>query len=262
MSSQLFLVQSVLAQTSATEQPGTSSDGKFDPASLWMYSTIALLLVVGGLVVYGKQQLNKAAKELRFEQFKTKELNKKLKLALKTIQKMEKNPDLVHSREFNLDYLRMRMDEEVFHYAIVNQIKVRIKDLITTALRPNTGTNTSVGIANSSGRQIEETFDVMYDTQSKAGKRMRGVLFRIQIKLMKLPTQSTSATVSEIIQCLEKYLSPTAEDEHWQPTIQGRIVRLDWDQKAKPTPMLVLEQLGDGVNVSFRTTPTRRAAIN
>ena len=36
--------------------------------------------------------------------------------------------------------------------------------------------------------------------------------------------------------------------------IQGRIVHIEWDQKAKPTPMLVLEQSNEGVNVTFRTT--------
>ena len=37
-------------------------------------------------------------------------------------------------------------------------------------------------------------------------------------------------------------MSPEAEESHWQPTIQGRIAYMHWDQKAKPTPLLVIEQ--------------------
>ncbi|MCZ0901384.1 hypothetical protein ON021_15900, partial [Microcoleus sp. HI-ES] len=55
---------------------------------------------------------------------------------------------------------------------------------------------------------------------------------------------------------LETYLSPSDDHDSWQPTIQGRIVHIEWDQKAKPTPMLVLEQSIEGVNVTFRTTRT------
>jgi len=162
---------------------------------------------------------------------------------------METNPDLVHSREFNLDYLRLRMDEEVFHFAIVNQIKIKVKDLISVALRPGSAP-VAVGIA-ATGRQVDETFDVVYDTESE-GKRVKRVLFRIQIKLMKLPTQSTSATISQIIDCIETFLSPSEDHETWQPTIQGRIVTIRWDQKAKPTPLLVLEQTSEGVNVTLK----------
>jgi hypothetical protein len=76
----------------------------------------------------------------------------------------------------------------------------------------------------------------------------------VQIRLTKLPTQATSATISQIIDCIETYLSPREEDDTWQPTIQGRIVYMHWDQKAKPTPLLVLEQSNEGVNVTFRTS--------
>ncbi|HEY9675187.1 MAG TPA: hypothetical protein V6D11_27345 [Waterburya sp.] len=217
----------------------------------WMFISIGLVLLLIGLAVYGKLKLDEAGKKLKFEQYKIKDLQKKLKLALDTIQKMEKNPDLIHSREFNLDYLRMRMEEEVFHFAIINQIKIKVKQLISVALRPNQNTQTVIGIAGS-GRQVDEIFDVMYETES-GGKRTLRVLFRIQIILMKLPTQATSATISQIIDCIETFLSPNDDHESWQPTIQGRIVFIRWDQKAKPTPLLVLEQSSEGVNVTLRT---------
>ncbi|MGG6294081.1 hypothetical protein ACQ4M4_06620 [Leptolyngbya sp. AN02str] len=193
---------------------------------------------------------DKLQKAKRFEEYKNRELQKKLKLALNTIAKMEKNPDLIHSREFNLDYLRMRMEEERFHFSIVNQIKIRVKEKISVALRPNQAEQGTLGIA-SAPRQVDEIFDVQYDLTDTPGAK-KAVLFRIQIKLAKLPTQPTSATVSQIIQCLQTYMGQEA-DENWQPTIQGRIAYIHWDQKAKPTPLLVLEQSTEGVNVTFRT---------
>lgn len=255
------LTQPVLAQET-TPAPTDSVDiqpaeggGIFGLVG-WALFLVLLLGSVGG-VAFGKLKIyDRLTKELKVEKYKTQDLQKRLKLALKTIQKMEANPDLIHSREFNLDYLRLRMDEEVFHYAIVNQIKIRVKQLISIALRPNTSQQ-QVGIASSGGRQVDETFDVTYETETR-GKRVKRILFRTQIKLIKLPTQSTSTTINQIIDCIEKFLSPNEDHENWQPAIQGRVVLMDWDQKAKPTPLLVLEQSGEGGNVSFRTNPNRR----
>lgn len=258
MSNSLIPIESALAQAPGESQPPASPiTSESQPAGqVWMVVSIGLVLLLIGLTIYGKLQLDAMAKKLKFEQFKTKDLQKKLKLALTTLRKMETNPDLVHSREFNLDYLRLRMEEEVFHFAIVNQIKIKVKQLISVALRPTQAAQSAVGIASTTGRQVNEMFDVKYETES-SGKRTLRVLFRIQIKLTKLPTQATSATISQIIDCIETFLSP--DDESWQPTIQGRIVSLHWDQKAKPTPLLVLQQSSEGVNVTLRTN---RARIN
>jgi len=247
MSVSIILVDPLLAQTPAKKPNPTNSS-----LDIWMGVSGGLALLLIALGVYSKLQIDKLNKKVRFEDFRIKELDKKLKLALETIRKMETNPDLVYSREFNLDYLRMRMAEEVFHFAIVNQIKVKVKEKIAVALRPNQAQQTAVGIASASGRQVDETFDVEY-LPVEGVKAKKAVLFRIQIRLMKLPTQATSATINQIIDCIETFLSPSDETDNWQPTIQGRIVHMEWDQKAKPTPMLVLEQSNDGVNVSFAT---------
>jgi hypothetical protein len=228
-------------QATPTPEPGHN---------IWMMTSGGLgllLLVLGGLSYY---QAAKLKRQVKFETFKNRELQKKLKFAVETIGKMEKNPDLIHSREFNLDYLRMRMAEEVFHFAIVNQIKIKVKDKITVALRPGQASQGEIGIA-STGRQIDEIFDVLYKTGETA--QSTRVLFRIQIKILKLPTQPTSVTINQIIDCFETFLSPTHENETWQPAIQGRIANMRWDQNAKPTPLLVLEQTQEGSNVTFRT---------
>lgn len=247
MSAHGILVESRLAQTTKIPQP------KVNPLqNSWIIASGVLGLLIVGLAIFAKVRISKLEKQKRFEEYKNRELQKKLKLALNTISKMEKNPDLIHSREFNLDYLRMRMEEEQFHFAIMNQIKIKVKEKITIALRPSQAEHGLVGIASGAGRQVDEIFDVEYDPSNAPKGGTKRVLFRIQIKLTKLPTQPTSVTITQIIDCMQKFMSPEGDD-HWQPTIQGRIARLHWDQKAKPTPLLVLEQSNEGVNVTFRT---------
>lgn len=218
---------------------------------MWMYASGALLLALMGTNLLHYKRRRKMRKQLKFEHFKGRELKKKLKMALKTISQMEKNPDLVHSRDFNLDYLRLRMEEETFNFAVLNNVRIRIKESIAMALRPRASDNGIVGIP-STGRQIDETFDISY-TLGEGAKREKRVLFRIQVRLVKLPTQASSQTIKQLIDCIEAFLSPTAEEDHWQPTIQGRLAHMQWDQLAKPTPLLVLEQSQEGSNVTFRT---------
>ncbi|MDF5710537.1 MAG: hypothetical protein PUP90_23415 [Nostoc sp. S4] len=251
MPTSMFLAQSSGTKTKKASQEVPASNPQTPP--FLVITSGGLALVVIALIVYSKLQINQLEKKLKFEQFRTRELEKKFKLALETIRKMETNPDLVNSRDFNLDYLRMRMSEEVFHFAILNQVKIKVKDKISQALRPNQSQQGTVGIANSAGRQVDEIFDVEYETGTPSNSARR-VLFRIQVRLMKLPTQATSATISQIIDCIETYLSPIEDEDSWQPTIQGRIATMHWDQKAKPTPLLVLEQSNEGVNVTFRTS--------
>ncbi|WP_432812765.1 hypothetical protein [Pantanalinema sp. GBBB05] len=259
MSTPIVFVEPWLAQTpsrSAQPKPTTRSEA---PSSTSAISPQILMAASGGLLVLlvalgvlSWLSASKLKKQLKFEKFKNQELQRKLKLAVETITKMERNPDLIHSREFNLDYLRMRMEEEVFHFAILNQIKIKVKDKISMALRPTQANQGEIGIA-STGRHIDEIFDVEYEP-GDLPKGTKRVLFRIEIKIFKLPTQPTSVTINQIIDCMETFLSPTSEHDTWQPTIQGRIANMHWDQKAKPTPLLVLEQTQEGSNVTFRTT--------
>jgi len=253
MSTPAVFVETTLAQAPAQPAPpaqAANPEGS-SPLTLWMGASGVFLLSTICLGIAYKVTLGKLQKKIRTEEFKNRELHKKYKRAIDTITKMERNPDLIHSREFNLDYLRMRMEEETFHFGVVNQIKVKVKSKISVALRPtaeNRGT----------GRQVNEIFDVEYETGTAANLKKR-VLFRIQIKLTKLPTQPTSATISQIIDCIETYLSPAGENDTWQPALQGRVAYIHWDQHAKPTPLLVLEQSNEGVNVTFRTTRSNAA---
>lgn len=255
MSVSTFVVEPWLAQapTKPVKTQSVAANTDTNSSPVWMVTAGGLLLLLIALGVFSKLKVDKLTKQLKFETFKNRELQKKLKYAVETIGKMERNPDLIHSREFNLDYLRMRMDEELFHFAILNQIKFKVKDKITLALRSSRSPQgVEVGIS-SSGRHIDEIFDVEYEP-GEGHKGAKRVLFRIQIKIFKLPTQPTSVTINQIIDCIETFLSPSSEHDTWQPTIQGRIANMHWDQKAKPTPLLVLEQTQEGSNVTFRTT--------
>ena len=252
-----FIAQSPGTKTIKVSQQMLASQPQLSP--LLVMTSAGLFLAVIALIIYGKIQVKKLEKQIRFQKFRARELEKRFKLALETIRKMETNPDLVNSRDFNLDYLRMRMSEEVFHFAILNQIKIQVKEKISQALRPHQADQGVIGIA-SSGRQVDEIFDVEYETGIGANIAKR-VLFRVQLRLVKLPTQATSATISQIIDCIETYLSPVEGEDSWQPTIQGRIIYMHWDQKAKPTPLLVLEQSNDGVNVTFRTSRKPNIAV-
>ncbi|NJN04909.1 MAG: hypothetical protein HC873_20280 [Leptolyngbyaceae cyanobacterium SL_1_1] len=236
------------AQTPAPQSPAMQS------GQIWPMTSGGLFVLLIGLGIFSKIQHDKLQKRLQFEEYKNREMQKKVKLALSTINKMERNPDLIHSREFNLDYLRLRMAEELFHFSILNQLKVKVKQKVTVALRPRQAEQGLIGVA-SKPRQVDEIFDVEYKTSEELGAKRR-VLFRIQIRLAKIPTQPSSATISQIIDCIETFLSLEA-DRAWQPTIQGRIAYMHWDQKAKPTPLLVLEQSSEGVNVTFRSDARR-----
>lgn len=240
-----------LAQASPETPPNPPS-----PTNLWMFSTGGLFALLIGLGVFSTLQTRKLQKQLKFETYKNKELTKRIKLALSTITKMERNPDLVHSRDFNLDYLRMRMEEKQFNFAIVNQLKIKVKQRVSEALRPTQASTGMVGIA-SKPRPINQIFDVEYISPTDQKKRKR-VLFRIQIRLTKVPAQATSVTVDEVVKCIENFLNPSDAEGFWQPTLQGRIANMKWDQKAKPTPLLLLQQTNEGVNVTFRTKKDNR----
>jgi hypothetical protein len=224
----------------------------------WMYTSWGLMAALLILGVVSQIQFVTVRKQLKFERYKNQELQKRVKFALMTITKMERNPDLIHSRDFNLDYLRMRMEEEHFHFSIVNQLKVKVKQQISVALRPQQAEQGVVGVS-SKPRPIDQTFDVEH-TAGEDSKGRKRILFRVQIKLTKLPTQPTSTIISEIIDCIENFLSPEREEQFWQPTLLGRLASMNWDQKAKPTPLLVLEQTNEGVNVTLRSS-NRRIAL-
>jgi len=111
---------------------------------------------MGGAIsatAYYYWKLHKTEKQLKIEKVKSHELAKKLKLALHTINEHERNPDLIHSREFNLDYLSMRMEEPHFCDVILAQIKVNLRQKVAPALMPTAADSGQV-------RKVDVVFDV------------------------------------------------------------------------------------------------------
>ncbi len=236
-------------------QPVVQPTAEASANAPWLVSGVLLIMMVAA-GVFAKLKYDQFTSKLKFEGFKNQELQKKLKLALRTITDMERNPDLIYSREINVDYLRLRMSEDLFNTMVLNQVKVRVKEQLSVALRSQSVGSGVVGIPGNA-RKVDEIFDV--EDLPPAGSKAKGrVLFRIQFKLTKLPTQATSKTIEDVIGCIQNFLAPPANNR-WQPTIQGRLAAMHWDQNAKPTPLLVLEQSNEGVNVVYKTKPLRPA---
>lgn len=80
--SNFILLKPQLAQAPA--QPNTGQP--------WMIASGGLLLLLAGLAAFSKVKADQLHKQKRFEEYKNRELQKKLKLALQTISKMEKKP--------------------------------------------------------------------------------------------------------------------------------------------------------------------------
>ncbi len=223
---------------------------------------LVMLVLLGtamGAGLLGYIQWRRTEAQLRLEKLKNRDLVKKLKLALNAIAEFERNPDLLHSREFNLDYLSMRMDESIFREVILAQIKIHLKQKVAPALMPPQDEEGEKG-EKTSPRKVDVTFDISYKPEHQDAATKPRVLFRIQVKLAKVPTQSTSKTIKDLASALENFISATEENRNWQPTIQGRIAKIGWDQKAKPTPLLSIEQTNEGSNVVVRPSFRRRVA--
>lgn len=82
MSAPLFLTEIKLAQT-APSPPAANPP-------IWMFTSGALAVAIVGLALFTKVKISQLKKQKRFEEFKNQEFQKKLKLALDTISKMEK----------------------------------------------------------------------------------------------------------------------------------------------------------------------------
>lgn len=142
--------------------------------------------------------------------------------------------DLIYGREIILDYLRMRMAEEVFHLEIIQQIKNKVQQKFSVLLHQE-DKNTHVL------PKIEEVFDVEYQINQLTDLE-NTILFRLIIRLMKLPSQFSYVTTNQIVDCIETFFISGDKEDDWQPNIEDRIVNIKWDESAKPIPMLVLEQ--------------------
>jgi hypothetical protein len=224
--------------------------GSIEQSTMPLQNTVgvSLLLVLLwgalGATAYHYWQLRKNRQQLKVEKIKNQELSKKLKLALHTIDENERNPDLIHSREFNLDYLSMRMEEPHFCEIILAQMKVNLRQKVAPALMPSEEDS-------GNARKVDVIFDVAFQPEHHDDSQIR-VLFRINVKLAKIPAHGSQSILKDLVAGLESFVVASDENRNWQPTIQGRLAVISWDQTAKPTPLLVIEQTNEGANVLMR----------
>jgi len=244
----LYASKNVIAVKTSTDHEGFL--GTLEQSTLPLQNTggVSLLLVLLwgaiGATAYNYWQLRKNQQHLKIERLKTHELAKKLKLALHTIDEHERNPDLIHSREFNLDYLSMRMGEPHFCDIILAQIKVNLRQKVAPALMPTKEDSGNV-------RKIDVIFDVSFQPEHHDDSQIR-TLFRIHVKLSKIPAHGSQSILKDLAIGLENFVVSSDENRNWQPTIQGRLAVISWDQSAKPTPLLVIEQTNEGTNVLMK----------
>ncbi|MEB3175240.1 MAG: hypothetical protein VKN60_08680 [Cyanobacteriota bacterium] len=211
------------------------------PAPPWLEISFGLSGLLLILLLWNQWSLWQTRRGLRESQGRVKTLEQELQTALPTLRQRENDPDLLGARHLNLDYLRMRLDEEVFHYTVMNQIKQKLADAINEALRST--------LPGKDELQVNQCFEVLHALEVAHRRWQSVVLFRVQIRLAQLPTQSSSATLQQLLEAIEIFLNQDLQHPRWLTAIQNLKVALAWDDHSKPIPLLSLEQ------VSVKSSP-------
>ncbi|MGL5033389.1 MAG: hypothetical protein ACRC6M_06260 [Microcystaceae cyanobacterium] len=212
-------------------------------SSLWIVGAVGLSFILIVLGVVTKIKFNQKQQAIANLQQSNDQLQEELSTVNEKLEASTQNPDLHFAHSILLDYIRMRMDEEVFHYLVINQIRTGVTDLIGASLRRTVEIPEESRSSTSSNLQIDHALDITYEIEIADGKWSSGVLFRLDLKLRELPIQSSSNTVNQMLECIEVFLSHSIQQPRWTSDLQGRLITLAWDEKTKPIPLLCLEQL-------------------
>ncbi|MFN5516106.1 MAG: hypothetical protein ACK5CA_15545 [Cyanobacteriota bacterium] len=231
--SRIFPSSPVLAQISSESSLAPSREEP--PSAPWLevsFGLSGLLLVVS---LWSQWRLLQARRRLRQSQDRVETLEQELQTAIPALRQRESDPDLLGARHLSLDYLRMRLDEEVFHYTVMNQIKQQVTDAINAALRAT--------LPGKDELQVNQCFEVLHSLEVAPQRWQAVVLFRVQIKLAQLPTQSSSATIQQLLEAIEEFLNRHLQHPQWITVIQNLKVALAWDNQSRPVPLLSLDQM-------------------
>jgi hypothetical protein len=196
--------------------------------------TFVLLIGLLLLIAWTQRQLYRQHRRLVASLAKAEQLSQELNITLKTLHSLETSPDLADAHCLCLDYIRMRMDEEVFHYNTTNQIKQKITDIINSAIRST--------FPGKDELQVDNCFEVYHSLELGAQQWREAVLFRLHIKLAQLPTQASSHTINQLLETVEIFLAHNSQHPDWRSSIQDIELAIAWDEQAKPIPVLVLQQ--------------------
>jgi hypothetical protein len=216
-------------------QPSLSRSETVD-WSVWIICTFILLIGLLLLIAWNQRQLYRQHRRLVASLAKADQLSQELNITLKALRSLETSPDLVDAHCLCLDYIRMRMDEEVFHYTVTNQIKQKITDTINSAIRST--------FPGKDELQVDSCFEVFHSLEVGAQQWREAVLFRLHIKLAQLPTQASSHTINQLLEAVEIFLA--YNHPNGQSFIQDIELAIAWDEQAKPIPVLVLQQKRGG----------------
>jgi len=200
----------------------------------WMYGVgclAGLLLFVGLLAHWRLRYLRQQwQRELRQGQKWADEYRR----TLAKLESWEQNPDLRSARHFTLAYLRMRLDEEIFHYTVIHQIRQQLTMLVQQALQWPTEPLTAALL-------VDATCPIYAEVEALNGQWQREILLRLQMQLSYLPTQSSSVTVEQIITAIITFLEETSPPPE-EDRAASLGLHLHWDELAYPIPTLVVTQ--------------------
>lgn len=215
--------------------------------SPWLEVSFGLSGLLLLATLWSQWSLRQTRRRLRESQRRAQTLEQELQTAIPALRQRETDPDLLGACHLSLDYLRMRLDEEVFHYTVMNQVKQQITDAINSALRST--------LPGKDKLQVNQCFEVLHSLEVAHQRWRPVVLFRVQIKLAQLPTQASSATIQQLLEAIEEFLNHHPRHPRWLTLIQNVKVAIAWDEQEKPVPLLSLDQ------VVVKSSPAPESAV-
>ena len=206
-------------------------DGSTIPISgLVLVAILSLGSVLSGWRCLRSQQ---RIKQLQQEQATQTE---KLDQTLLTLQDHLNNPDLKGAKVLALDYLRMRLDEEVFRYQIIHQVQEQLTDLITQLVK-----SSLPEFPPSKQILLDRLIEIEYDLEGLEGKWYRCTVLRIHVQLQKLPLQSSSNTIKQMVEAITFFLNHPQGQSEWKTPLQEQWLALRWESSNQPLPLLNLQ---------------------
>lgn len=197
-------------------------------------------------------------KQLQQEKIKQTE---NLDQALLTLQDHLNSPDLQGSKILALDYLRMRLDEEVFRYQIIHQVQEQLTNLISQLVK-----STLPEPSPSKQIVLDRLIEIEYDLEGLEGKWYRCTVLRIHLQLRKLPLQSSSNTIKQMVEAITVFLNHPQGQSEWKTPLQEQCLALRWESSNQPLPLLNLQnypaKTRDSTNSHSPNSPTPTESLS
>jgi hypothetical protein len=222
---------SILAETLAPSSPRPAS---FDVPSPLLLGSVGLGSCLLLCCLWQQWRLFQQGRAIATLQRANQSLEAEKQSIEHQYQQRENRTDLKDAYTLSLDYLRMRMDEEVFHYNVMNQIRNNISEIVAVSLRTET--------PRAGNLHLDQIFNITYDFETYEGEWRSAVLFRLKVNLSQFPLQSTSSTINQLLECIKVFVSHSTQQPSWQADLQGCVINISWDESQKPVPLLCLEQ--------------------